>query len=51
MGTPLKTGEVYRCSDPACGCEIRVTKGPECCPASNPAPPRCCCGKEMKKKD
>ena len=23
----LKEGDVYRCPDPECGCEIKVTKG------------------------
>ncbi len=23
----IKEGEIYRCSDPECGCEIRVIKG------------------------
>lgn len=46
----LHKGEVNRCPDPACGCEIQVTKG------VNPGgggdlDPRCCCGKDMKKTD
>lgn len=45
----LKQGEVYRCPDPNCGCEITVTRsaGTDCKGTQNP---RCCCGKEMVKK-
>lgn len=44
----LKEGEVYRCPDAACGCEITVTKGaPSGCKGSEQ--PRCCCGKTMVK--
>src|SRR6266568_8168099 len=45
----FKQGEVYKCPDPNCGCEITVTKGaaPGCTGNQNP---RCCCGKEMVKK-
>jgi hypothetical protein len=44
----LEKGEKYRCTDPACGCEIEVTRG------ANPGAgrdqnPRCCCGREMQK--
>ncbi len=44
----FKEGETYRCPDPECGCEIKVTKGaaPEKGGDQNP---RCCCGKEMVK--
>lgn len=49
MAGPLKQGEKYRCPDPACGCEIEVTKGIERCPCGNPKPPTCCCGKQMVK--
>ena len=44
----LKEGEVYKCPEPNCGCEITVTKGAG--PAGGDQPPRCCCGKEMIKK-
>ena len=46
---PLKEGEVYKCTDPKCGCEITVTKGaaPDC---GGEEAPRCCCSKEMVKK-
>jgi len=45
----LKKGEIYRCSDAQCGCEITVTHGanPDCRGNQNP---RCCCRKEMAKK-
>ncbi len=44
----LKEGEVYRCTDARCGCEITVTKGapPSC---NGQEQPRCCCGKTMEK--
>jgi hypothetical protein len=42
----LQKGEVYRCPDRECGCEITVTRGaaPEKRGNQNPC---CCCGKEM----
>jgi len=44
----LKEGEVYRCADNECGCEIKVTKG--AAPGKGgDLLPRCCCGKEMTK--
>lgn len=44
----LRKGEVYRCPDANCGCEITVTKGaPETCKGQEQ--PRCCCGKTMEK--
>lgn len=45
----FKEGEVYKCPDPKCGCEITVTKGaaPD---KGGDEPPRCCCGKAMGKK-
>jgi hypothetical protein len=44
----LKEGEVYRCTDANCGCEITVTKGasPGC---KGQEQPRCCCGMTMEK--
>jgi len=39
----LQQGEVYRCSNRDCGCEITVTRGSK---GGNMAP-RCCCGSEM----
>jgi hypothetical protein len=44
----LRTGELYRCSTPGCGCEIQVTKGSEPGGGGDNLP-RCCCGKEMTK--
>ncbi|WP_298866680.1 hypothetical protein [uncultured Microbacterium sp.] len=44
----LKEGEQYRCPDPACGCEIRVTKGAVETDTGDQAP-RCCCGHSMEK--
>lgn len=42
-------GEVYRCPDENCGCEVTVTKAPKE-GAGGDQPPKCCCGKEMVKK-
>jgi hypothetical protein len=42
----LKQGEVYRCPDPECGCEITVSKGAALGKGGNQNP-RCYCGKEM----
>jgi hypothetical protein len=44
----LKEGEVYKCADAECGCEITVTKSakPDC---KGNQQPRCCCGMEMQK--
>jgi hypothetical protein len=41
----MTEGQIFRCQDRHCGCEIRVVK------ASTEAKsnPRCCCGSEMKK--
>lgn len=45
----LKQGEIYSCPDPSCGCEITVTKGaPPTCGGTQT--PRCCCGKEMQRR-
>ena len=42
----FQEGEVYRCPDEACGCELAVTKGdpPSC---DGQPSPMCCCGKTM----
>lgn len=42
----FQEGEVYRCPDEACGCELAVTKGdpPSC---DGQPSPTCCCGKTM----
>lgn len=44
----FREGEVFRCPDAACACEVTVTKGapPTCSGTHNPT---CCCGKEMTK--
>ena len=44
----FKQGEMYRCPDDSCGCELTVTKGAaaDCQGTSNPT---CCCGKTMTK--
>jgi len=41
-------GEIYRCSNPSCGCEIQVTQGPLQAQSAGNQPPRCCCGMEME---
>jgi hypothetical protein len=41
-------GEVYRCPDPDCGCEITVTKGAAPGHGGDEAP-TCCCGLPMEK--
>jgi hypothetical protein len=46
----LRTGELYRCPNPSCGCEIQVTKGAQPGGGGDKMP-RCCCGMEMKKVD
>ena len=48
MVMALQEGEVYRCPDEDCGCEITVTKGaaPGHGGDSNPT---CCCGHVMEK--
>ncbi|MEJ2006566.1 MAG: hypothetical protein P8Z30_00160 [Acidobacteriota bacterium] len=43
-----KEGEVYRCPDGSCGCEVTVTKAGNPGECGNHAPV-CCCGKPMKK--
>jgi len=41
----MTEGQVYRCQNHHCGCEITVVK-----PSTQTnANPRCCCGSEMKK--
>lgn len=44
----FKQGEVYRCTDDTCGCELTVTKPApsDCKGTSNPT---CCCDKTMEK--
>jgi hypothetical protein len=45
---PWKKGEVYRCPDPSCGCEVTVMKEPKPGMGGDRAP-TCCCGKAMTK--
>lgn len=44
----FKMGEVYRCTDEGCGCELTVTKPAptDCKGTSNPT---CCCRTAMEK--
>jgi hypothetical protein len=44
----LQKGEVYRCPDPECGCEIQVTHGPNQ-KRGDEEELRCCCGQIMQK--
>lgn len=44
-----KQNDVYQCPDPACGCEVSVTKAPKPGQGGD-NPPTCCCGKPMRKK-
>lgn len=44
----MKEGEIYRCSKPDCGCEIRVTRGSQ---THGHETPRCCCGHPMMRAD
>ena len=47
---PFKKGEVYKCPDKNCGCEVTVTKSaPSDCKGNQN--PTCCCGKTMIKKE
>lgn len=47
---PFRQGEVYRCPDESCGCELTVTKGaPATCGGQQA--PTCCCGKTMAKAE
>ncbi|SFO59381.1 hypothetical protein SAMN05216207_11006 [Pseudonocardia ammonioxydans] len=46
---PFREGEVFRCPDADCGCELTVTKAaPPAC-TGPPDAPTCCCGKTMVK--
>lgn len=45
---PFRQGEIYRCPDEHCGCELTVTKpAPLTCQGQQH--PTCCCGKTMVK--
>jgi hypothetical protein len=41
----MTSGEMYRCTNPNCECEVKGTKAG----GGGEAPPRCCYGTEMKK--
>ncbi len=41
----MTEGQVYRCQNTTCACEIRVLRAS----TNARANPRCCCGAEMKK--
>ena len=44
-----KEGDVYKCPDPQCGCEVKVTKTPA--PGTGgDIPPHCCFGEPMVEK-
>lgn len=45
----LQEGEVYRCSDPGCNCEVTVTRGADHAASSSDQNPRCCCNAEMQR--
>ena len=45
MTRTMKTGQCYRCQNPACRAEIEVKKDS----MEGDVNPRCCCGAEMKK--
>ncbi len=44
----MRKGEIYRCPDGSCGCEIQVTAGAQEGGGGDLAP-RCCCGRDMEK--
>jgi hypothetical protein len=41
----MSEGQIYRCQNRTCGCEVVVTKTS----AEGDLNPHCCCGSEMKK--
>jgi hypothetical protein len=41
----MTEGQVYRCQNRDCGCEVKVVKTS----VDATSNPRCCCGAEMKK--
>ncbi len=43
-----KQNDVHKCTDPKCGCEVKVTKAPATGIAGSHAH-YCCCGKPMSK--
>lgn len=42
----MREGQILRCQNPNCGCEVRVVRSS----VEGDANPRCCCGAEMKKR-
>lgn len=44
----MRKGEIYRCPDKSCGCEIQVTMGARE-GSGGDLSPRCCCGRDMEK--
>ncbi|MDZ4858060.1 MAG: hypothetical protein SGI88_03690 [Candidatus Hydrogenedentes bacterium] len=42
----LRTGEIYRCPNDECGCEIEVIEGAK---QGGDQAPRCCCGMAMER--
>lgn len=42
----ITSGQIYRCQNPVCRCEMQVIKGSGAIAVQNP---RCWCGGEMKK--
>lgn len=49
VAMPFREGEVFRCPQADCGCELTVTKaGPPACTGQRDAP-TCCCGQTMVK--
>ena len=45
----FKQGDVYKCPDAECGCEVTVTKGAAEDQGGDQAP-TCCCGHTMVKE-
>ncbi|MGH9535529.1 MAG: hypothetical protein ACRD2E_11800 [Terriglobales bacterium] len=45
----LKDGDVYRCTDPNCDCEVTVTRGAAHAESGEDKNPRCCCDAEMRR--
>lgn len=46
----FEKGQVYRCPDESCGCEVTVTKGAQPDQGGSLSP-TCCCGKTMQLTD
>jgi hypothetical protein len=43
----MKPGDIFRCTNPDCGCELTVIQESHRADASSKAP-HCCCGAEME---